>query len=327
MSVIFWLKHFCAVAAIAMLGLRELRNMQKKKTPFRFECGQCGREKTPHFRCEWCSCTAAAARTSTPPPPDHVPPRGRRTTTPAAGSLDLADESGSQTRWPSFERINARFQTQPSLDPPDELWPTPSARERIEAAVNLNRPDRWKDLSGEECERFARTQRPLDIEKWNLFAPIDDNEVNVAGVPASTRPPRKKLRNQPLLAKRLPTDGLPNDGPPSSNGNDAPPVRPPPSSGPVREFEWVRAGRTYIMLEWDNKISVSGTPFHGKFVDEGHRVSIFYGPNNEKAAVLLLETKTPRKYSGRSYPSGDGIELTFIGTRSFCQDHQVLHRG
>ena len=195
--------------------------------------------------------------------------------------------------------------------------------------MNPHRPKygrvyRW----GEESELFERTQRPLDVEKWNIFGPSDNNAVNVAGVPASTRLPRKKLRNQPLPAKRLPTDGLPNDGPPSSNGNDAPPVRPPPSSGPVREFEWVRAGRsTCIMLEWDNKISVSGRPFHGKFVDEGHRVSIFYGPNNEKAAVLLLETKTPRKYSGRSYPSGDWIELTFIGTRSFCQDHQVLHRG
>ena len=81
------------------------------------------------------------------------------------------------------------------------------------------------------------------------------------------------------------------------------------------------------MFVWDNKISVDGSPYHGKFVDEGHRVSIFYGPNNEFAAVLLLETKTPRKYSGRSYPSGDWNELTFIGTRSFCQDHQVLHRG
>ena len=157
-----------------MRRLAKLRNMQNTPPPVRFECGQCGKEKTPHFRAEyseWCSCTAAAAAArATPPPPDHDSPRGRRTTTPAAGSLDLADESGSQTRWPSFERINARFQTQPSLDPPDELWPSPSAKERIEAAVNLNRPDRWKDLSGEECERFARTQRPLDIEKWNLFA-------------------------------------------------------------------------------------------------------------------------------------------------------------
>ena len=339
MSVICWLKHFCAVAALAMRRLAKLRNMQNSPPPVRFECGQCGKEKTPHFRAEyseWCSCTAAAAR-ATPPPPDHDSPRGRRPTTPAAGSLDLADQSGSHTRslgkrWPSLDEWKGppKFQTQPSLERTDEpgRWPSPSAKERIEAAANPNRPDRWKYWSREECELFERTQRPLDVEKWNIFGPSDNNGVNVAGVPASTRLPRKKMRNQPLPAKRLPTDGLPNDGPPSSNGNDAPPVRLPPSSGPVREFEWVRAGRsTCIMLEWDNKISVSGRPFHGKFVDEGHRVSIFYGPNNEKAAVLLLETKTPRKYSGRNYPSGDWTELTFIGTRSFCQDHQVLHRG
>ena len=75
------------------------------------------------------------------------------------------------------------------------------------------------------------------------------------------------------------------------------------------------------MFVWDNKISVDGSPYHGKFVDEGHRVSIFYGKNTENAAVLLLETQTPRTYSGRNYPSGDWIELTFIGTRKFCQDH------
>ena len=81
------------------------------------------------------------------------------------------------------------------------------------------------------------------------------------------------------------------------------------------------------MYEYNNQISLAGRPYHGHFVDEEHRVTIFYGKDSENAAVLLLETKTPRKYTGRSYPIGDEIELTLIGTRNLCSHCRVWHRG
>ena len=162
-----------------MRRLAKLRNMQNTPPPVRFECGQCGKEKTPHFRAEyseWCSCTAAAAARTTPPPPDHDSPRGRRTTTPAAGSLDLADESGSQTRCPSFERINAKI----SLGKTDEL-------------ARKGPPNCWW---AEERERQERIQKTM-IKEWSPFSPIAANAV--AGMQVSTRPSSKfgkKLMNK-----------------------------------------------------------------------------------------------------------------------------------